>query len=316
VNPEVGPNDVPSALMPMGPAAAEIASLWWAMAFTGTAILAAVTLLTLWYLTPLRRPRWLVGRGLVIGGGIALPIVLLTGLLLWSLPVGQRLAAAPPDALRIEISGRMWWWEVRYLDKDGRVEFVTANELAIPVGRPVDLALASIDVIHSFWVPQLAGKTDLIPGRVNRMTVQADEPGVFRGQCAEYCGLQHTWMALWVEGLESEAFETWIAAQRRPAPEPSTPFLQRGRELFVSAGCGACHRLRGVPDAEGTLGPDLTHVGGRISLAAGLLPNSVGNLAGWIASAQHLKPGNAMPSYNTFTGEELRALAAYLESLQ
>jgi cytochrome c oxidase subunit 2 len=316
VNPQLGPNNVPSALMPVGPAAVEIATLWWVMALTAAAILTGVTLLALWYLTPLRRPRWLVGRGLVIGGGIALPIVLLSALLLWSLPVGQRLAAAAPDALRVEVSGRMWWWEVRYLDAGGRIDFVTANELKLPVGRPVDLALESIDVIHSFWVPQLAGKTDLIPGRTNRMTVQADQAGIYRGQCAEFCGLQHAWMAFWVEGLQPEAFDAWLETQRQPAPAPATPKLQQGRDLFSRSGCGACHRLRGVPDAEGRLGPDLTHVGGRISLAAGLLPNSVGSLAGWIASAQHLKPGNAMPSYATFTGEELRALAAYLESLQ
>jgi cytochrome c oxidase subunit 2 len=316
--PDIGPIEIPSALIPAGPAAREIAALWWAMLVAGAVILLAVCAILLWHALPGgRRPRRLAGRRLVVLGGIAFPTVALSALLLWSLGVGGRLVAAlPADALRIEVVGRMWWWEVRYLAADGTVEFVGANELRIPTGRPVELLLESADVIHSFWVPRLAGKTDMIPGRTNRLTIEAEEAAIYRGQCAELCGLQHARMALYVESMAPDEFEAWHAGHMQPAPAPATPFLARGRDLFVSSGCGACHRVRGLDQAEGTLGPDLTFVGQRISLAAGLLPNGVGALAGWIASAQHLKPGNAMPSFAELEGEDLRALAAWLESLQ
>jgi cytochrome c oxidase subunit 2 len=154
----------------------------------------------------------------------------------------------------------------------------------------------------------------MIPGRVNRMVLEADRPGVFRGQCAEYCGAQHALMAFDVIAVPRAEFDTWLASLAGPAREPGTPVGREGRELFVNLGCGACHTVRGV--SEGRLGPDLTLVGARHSLAAGALKNGVGNLAGWIASAQHLKPGNRMPSYDQLEGRQLRALAAYLESLK
>ncbi|MDB5900196.1 MAG: ctaC, partial [Ramlibacter sp.] len=190
----------------------------------------------------------------------------------------------------------------------------SANELRIPVGEPVELLLRSVDVIHSFWVPQLAGKTDMIPGRVNRMVIQADRPGSFRGQCAEYCGVQHTLMAFEVVAVPRPEFDAWLQQMNQPAPLPQTTELRAGRDLFVNLGCGACHAVRGV--AQGRLGPDLSNVGSRGMLGAGTLPGGVGNIAGWIASAQHLKPGNGMPSYDQLEGAELRALAGYLGSLQ
>jgi cytochrome c oxidase subunit 2 len=169
-------------------------------------------------------------------------------------------------------------------------------------------------VIHSFWVPNLAGKTDMIPGRVNRMVIQADRPGVWRGQCAEYCGLQHSLMAFDVIAMPRPEFDAWLARLVGPAQSPATDELRQGRDLFVRLGCGACHTVRGV--IEGGQGPDLSQVGGRRTIAAGTLPGGIGNIAGWIASAQHLKPGNGMPSYDQLEGPQLRALAAYMDSLK
>jgi cytochrome c oxidase subunit 2 len=171
-------------------------------------------------------------------------------------------------------------------------------------------------VIHSFWVPSLHGKMDLIPGHVNRLTFTPREPGTMRGQCAEFCGAQHAWMAFHVVALEPAAFDEWLDRQRRPAAEPATPWLAAGRDAFVTYGCGSCHRVHGLEEADGDLGPDLTHVGSRTSLAAGRLGNTVGALGGWIASAQHLKPGSFMPSFEHLDGPTLRALSAWMESLE
>jgi cytochrome c oxidase subunit 2 len=191
---------------------------------------------------------------------------------------------------------------------------VTANEIRIPAGGIAELTLESADVLHSFSVPNLAGKLDMIPGRVNRLRLQAHTPGTFRGQCAEYCGGPHAKMAFYVIAETPEAFERWRAGQRANAAEPKDALSVQGKALFLSH-CVACHTVRGT-DGRGTLGPDLTHVGSRHSLAAGILPNNRGTLAGWISASQNLKPGNLMPSMNLFSGTELISLAAYLESLK
>ena len=175
--------------------------------------------------------------------------------------------------------------------------------------------LDSDNVIHSFWIPSLHGKMDMIPGRVTYLTVQPTATGIYRGACAEYCGTSHALMAFYVVAMERAEFDAWYALESEPAPDPTTAFLIKGKALFLENGCGACHAIRGTP-AQGTIGPDLTHVGGRVSLAAGIFPNNVGTLAGWISSAQHLKPGNRMPSFGNLEGEQLRAMAAYLESLK
>jgi cytochrome c oxidase subunit II len=305
-----------SALDPAGSPAGQIAMLWWIMAVGAAAILLGVTVLTLYTVfgDPARRdPR--VGMHLIRVGGLAFPLVTLTALLVLTLTLGRGLTKAGEAALRIEVVGKQWWWEVRYPGEDPRHSFVTANELRIPVGREVEVIVSSPDVIHSFWVPSLAGKIDMIPGHVNRLTFKADRPGVYRGQCAEYCGLQHARMALFVVVETQDAFAAWLERQRRPAPEPAFTALAEGRAAFLEAGCGACHTVRGTP-ARGELGPDLTHVGGRLSLAAGTLPNGVGPMAGWIVASQHLKPGNQMPSFNQFDGPTLRALAMWLTSLE
>ncbi len=269
----------------------------------------------------LRRRERTVNRKLFLwGGGVALPLLTLTALVPYVLSVGHETrAASRPDQLSIDVTGHLFWWEMSYRREDpARTSdpplAISANELRLPAGEPVELRLHSNDVIHSFWVPNLAGKTDMIPGRVNRMVIEADRPGVFRGQCAEYCGRQHALMAFDVIVLPRAEFDAWLDSLAQPVPEPATAELREGRDHFVSLGCGACHSVRGV--TVGRRGPDLTQVGARLSIGAGTLPGGVGNIAGWIASAQHIKPGNGMPSYDWLEGPQLRALSAYLASLR
>jgi cytochrome c oxidase subunit II len=217
--------------------------------------------------------------------------------------------------LHIEVVGEQYWWRVRYAADGDRAGFTTANEIQVPIGRPVHVSVASADVIHSFWIPNLAGKIDMIPGRVNTLTFRAERAGVYRGVCTEFCGDQHARMAFDVVTLEPAAFDDWRARQAGVAREPPTPFLATGQTLFMRGGCGNCHAIRGT-DARGDLGPDLTHVGSRRSIGAAQFPNNVGTLAGWISDVQHLKGGVRMPSYGSYTGEELRAIAGYMESLK
>jgi cytochrome c oxidase subunit 2 len=219
-----------------------------------------------------------------------------------------------PGTLRIEVTGEQYWWRVRYPADGPLPAFTTANEVRIPAGRPISVFVTSGDVIHSFWIPNLAGKIDMIPGRINRLNFVAGREGVFRGVCTEFCGDQHARMAFDVVVLEPEAFEAWRLHQAQGAKPPVDPLLQRGRELFVRGGCGNCHAVAGT-DSVGQLGPDLTHVGSRRSLGGAQFPNNVGTLAGWVANVQHIKPGARMPSYGSLSGEDLRALAHYLESL-
>ncbi|MGD9616547.1 MAG: cytochrome c oxidase subunit II [Alphaproteobacteria bacterium] len=303
-----------SALDPAGPSAASIHLLGMIM-YVGAAL---VTLLvTVLMLVPfLRRQQRPVNRNLFLwGGGVALPGLTLLALVPYVMTVGHGTrASTAPDRLSIDITGHLYWWDMSYRRADGLSTASSANELRLPVGEPVELFLRASDVIHSFWVPSLAGKTDMIPGRVNRMVIQADRPGIYRGACAEYCGLQHSLMLFDVIVMPRPEFDTWLAGLAQPARDPATPELREGRDLFVNLGCGACHAVRGV--SETRLGPDLTQVGARRTIGAGTLPGGVGNIAGWIASAQHLKPGNAMPSYDQLEGPQLRALAAYLESLK
>ncbi len=261
-------------------------------------------------------PRRIVIRHWIIYGGLVFPIVTLSALLAYSLSIGNSLDVhAPSNALRIQVTGKQWWWEVRYEMPDNAPAVVLANELHIPIGQPVEILLTTSDVIHSFWVPALAGKVDMIPGRINRLVIRSDRPGVYRGQCAEYCGGQHALMAFHLVAQPDEQFRSWLARQAQPASIPDDPSLKSGYELFFRGGCAECHTVRGTP-ATGQLGPDLTHIGSRRSLGAGLLGNHVGTMAGWIAGAQDLKPGNRMPSVNAYTGRELRLVAAWLASLE
>lgn len=303
-----------SALAPKGEAAARIAEMAWVMTIGATLIflLVAVLLcLAIWGPAAVRRR--IRHRALIIGAGVAFPTVVLTALLVYTLGPDLH-EPGEEDTLHVEVTGEMWWWRVRYHDARGGLLFETANDIRIPAGVPVVFTLKAADVIHSFWVPSLGGKRDMVPGHVNRLRLRADAPGVYQGQCAEYCGAQHARMRLEVHALEAGAFEAWIDAQQRPAREPETALLRQGRERFLVS-CAECHTVRGTA-AAGTSGPDLTHLADRRTLGAGLLPNNIGTLAGWIAASQQLKPGNFMPSFDTFSGAELRALAAYLDSLE
>ena len=307
---------IQSALHPQGPQAEAIATLSWVLIAGAAAILLVVLALAAYAVYgPDKRRAWVARERFIVGAGIVFPIVALTALLVYTLLLEASIAGRDGfPAARIAVTGHQWWWRVHYLDATGGVDFVTANEIRIPAGRPVELTLESADVIHSFAVPNLAGKLDMIPGRINRLTLQAHAPGVFRGQCLEYCGGPHAKMAFYVIAESPENFERWREGQRTPALAAEDAPVERGRALFMSH-CIACYTVRGTV-ARGTLGPDLTHVGSRSSLAAGILPNNAGTLASWISASQDLKPGNLMPSMNIFSGDDLRALAAYLESLK
>jgi len=308
-----------SVLNPYGPDSARVATLSWMLFGGGGAIMLftmAAAAFAVWG-TPAQRGT-LGSRRFVLWAGVAFPVVVLTALLVHTMVLARGLnspffGGAP---LLIEVTGRQFWWEVRYPGAlpDGGV--VTANEIHLPVGREVELRVDSGDVVHSFWVPALHGKIDMYPGRVNRWRLRADRPGTFRGQCAEFCGISHTYMAFHVVAEEPEAFERWLDRQRRPVAPPRDEFLAFGMQVFGAAGCGDCHAVRGT-EWTSRIGPDLTHVGSRLSLAAGTLDNHRGTLAGWIAGSQDLKPGNGMPSFSAaLDGPELRAVSAWLESLQ
>jgi cytochrome c oxidase subunit II len=303
-----------------GPGAERIAELWWLMLAVAAVVYAIVTAILLRVAlrgpreqsTPadeVRAQRW-VGVG-----GAALTAVILTTVFVVSLRTlfALRLSAAPSD-MTIHVTARQWWWEIRYPARAPSNEAVTANEIHIPTDRRVRLTLTSADVIHSLWVPNLQGKMDLVPGRTTAMWLQADRPGVSRGQCAEYCGLQHARMSLLVVAESAADFERWLAAQRQPAAPPADSLARRGRELFFSLPCAYCHTVRGTP-SPGRGGPDLTHLASRLTLAAGTLPNTRGNLAGWVANPQTIKPGNRMPNVG-LTAEQLRAVLHYLEGLR
>lgn len=252
------------------------------------------------------------GLGWIYAGLIATTIAL-AAYTVWTVNILAAIADPAEEPLvTIEVVGHQWWWEVRYTGGDPEQVFETANEIHIPAGEPVRLRLRSADVIHSFWVPALSGKTDLIPGQVNETWIEADEAGVYRGQCAEYCGEQHAHMALRVFADPPEAFAEWRRGQLALAQPPETETAQAGQRQF-NLHCGACHRIRGTV-AGGELGPDLTHLMSRTTIAANTLPNTPGHLSGWIANPQTIKPGSKMPRLD-ISGPQLDAIRAYLTAL-
>ncbi|WP_040579948.1 cytochrome c oxidase subunit II [Methyloferula stellata] len=253
-------------------------------------------------------------RWIYIGTGLTVAVLL--GVLVWTMTtVAAVVNPKDEPALSLDVTGHQWWWEVRYLDKNHPSNiFNTANEIHIPVGKPIRINLKSADVIHSFWVPALSGKTDMIPGQVNTIWLQADRPGTYRGQCTEYCGQQHAHMGFTVIADEAQKFEAWRLTQiRGDAPQANDPSpIADGRQTFTTH-CGACHTVRGT-GAGGIVGPDLTHIMSRSTIAAGTLPNKPGWLAGWIADPQHVKPGAKMPILD-ISGPELHAVTTYLATL-
>ena len=237
------------------------------------------------------------------------PALVLLAIAIPTIQVIFRTQAAPPrDALEITVYGHQWWWEFRY----PALQVVTANELHVPAGRPVALTLQGPDVIHSFWVPRLGGKRDVIPGRLNRLTFTAETPGEYRGQCAEFCGVSHANMGMRVIVDAPDAFGCWVAAQKTELAEPAG-LAAEGKAIFAGRACVGCHTIRGV--SSGALGPDLTTFGSRHTLAAGLLPISVDNVAAWLKNPPALKPDAKMPALG-LTDAQARAVATYLLSLR
>jgi cytochrome c oxidase subunit 2 len=304
-----------SALEPAGPAAAAIHDLTLVLT-TGAALVFALVMALL-VVAVRGGPRPASTALWAVGGGIVFPAAVLSALLVHGIARSRVLTEPPPpDALAVEVVGWQWWWEVRYpAAGNGQGPVVTANELHVPVGRAVVLRLSTADVIHSIWIPSLAGKMDMIPGRTTHLTLQADREGVWRGQCAEYCGTQHASMALHVTARSAPAFAAWLAAEGAPAAAPATPALERAYQAFLASGCAGCHAIRGTP-AAGRLGPDLTHVASRRTLGAGTIDNGPAALALWISAHQHVKPGNRMPSNPDLDGETVAAIAAYLTQLR
>ena len=253
--------------------------------------------------------------GWSVGMASALTVLILFALVVVSVSASRAVSSQrPANGLVIEVTGNQWWWQVRYSNDDPTRIVTTANELHIPINRPVMIRGTSNDVIHSFWVPGLQGKRDLIPGHVTTEWMEADQPGRFRGQCAEFCGLQHAHMALWVVAEPEDQFDSWINHQLEPAAAPSDPITQRGQVVFLNSACVLCHAIQGTP-AVGQAGPDLTHFGSRLTIAAGTLPNNKGNLAGWIADPQTIKPGTHMATVPV-QGQDMQPLLEYLENLQ
>jgi cytochrome c oxidase subunit II len=306
-------------LDPASPQQHKIATLFWVMMVVAWLGVAFITfLLALGWLR--RKRRTLPGGGgerigtaLVISLGVAAPIVSLAALFVWSDVFVLRATSAPKKSstsLTVEVIGHQWWWEVRYPG----TRAVTANEIHIPVGTRVDLVGTTADVIHSFWIPQLNRKIDLIPGRTNRIVLNADRPGRFRGECYEFCGLQHAHMGMYVVAQPAAGFRAWLANMARDARNPRTALERRGRQVFLAEACSGCHQIRGTP-ARARVGPDLTHLATRATIAAATLPNEPDSLGDWILAPQHTKPGARMPGL-PLTGPQFQAVLAYLESLR
>jgi cytochrome c oxidase subunit 2 len=253
------------------------------------------------------------GRAVI--GAIGVTIVLLFIMMISSFRASRALGSMNNEqALTIQVIGHQWWWEVQYPNKDASKTVITANEIHIPVGVPIRIHGTSRDVIHSFWLPNVQGKRDLLPGYQNDLMLQIDRPGRYQGQCAEYCGEQHAHMSFEVVAEPETDFDYWLSLQMKSAVSPPTPDAARGQQVFLTRACVMCHTIRGTT-AGSRVGPDLTHLASRSTIAAGMLPNTIGNLAGWILNAQNLKPGCRMPP-NQMSGTELQDLLAYLETLQ
>lgn len=312
-----------SALDPHGPDARNVRDLIWLFVIVASIVWAVVVLAlagALWRRRlagqegPAVSPDGEHRAGIAVSAATGATVLVIGGLTLASYLATRGLSSVAQEPLAIRVRAYQWWWEVSYVDEAPARNLTTANEIHVPVGRPVSVDLAAADVIHSFWVPNLAGKQDLIPGRDNRIAFTATTPGLYRGQCAQFCGLQHAHMSLFVIADPPDQFESWRNAQLGRAVDAVTDEQITGRRIFVGKACASCHTVRGT-SAAGVLGPDLTHVASRSYIAAGLLPTTRGSIAAWVADPQTVKPGNNMPMV-PLTGDELRAVSAYLASLK
>jgi cytochrome c oxidase subunit 2 len=316
---------VQDMMAPAGPAAYRIAVLGWFVLIIFIAVTAVMWVLVFrvaWH----RRGQLAThlpfdaddDRRWIVVGGFTIPVMILGVIFVVMLksmsafPMGDAEMGTPAD---IRVTGYQWWWQIEYLTGGVSEHVEGANEIHIPAGRPVDIELRTHDVIHSFWVPRLHGKIDLVPEVVNRIRIQADNQGTYRGQCAEFCGPQHAHMIFYVVAHPAQEYAAWLERARQPSVVPDDPFAQRGQQVFLSNQCALCHTIRGTA-ANGRLGPDLTHVGSRLGIAANTLPNDVASVTAWVTHAQSLKPYSQMPNITAFTGEEIRALTTYLSGLK
>lgn len=304
-----------SVLDPAGPQSASIGGLWWFL----FAVCAIVFVLVPGFLYQAIRPATGGAQdrrmARAVAGATAATVLILFVFLVASVSTGKTVSTfSSRDQLEIEVTGHQWWWEARYPDPVSSQIVTTANEIHVPVGRPVMFRLTSGDVIHSFWAPNLHGKRDLIPSRVTTITMRADHPGVFRGQCAEFCGYQHAHMGFYIIAERPDQFEAWLRNQRLPAAEPAATDELRGRQVFLNGPCVLCHSVRGTA-ALGLEGPDLTHIASRRTIAAAALPNTAGYMAGWLVDPQNIKPGTRMPSMHINAGD-MQPLLAWLGSLK
>jgi cytochrome c oxidase subunit 2 len=323
-------NSLQSMLDPAGPQASRIAALWWILFAIAALVTIAVIIATL-----VAARKGLARRRDALGDEVTLQqpperhrrattmIAVLTAatalvlfaFLVLSIRTGRAIATpATEPALEIQVTGRQWWWAVDYLDPLPDRRLTTANELVIPVGRPVRIKLVSADVIHSLWIPNLAGKRDLVPGIPSFTWIQADSAGAWRAVCAEFCGYQHAKMALWVVALPESSYARWYDAQLQPATTPADSLSARGHDLFMTGPCAMCHSIRGT-SAGSRVGPDLTHLASRRSLAAGSLPNDSTHLRQWVTDPQRIKPGARMPPI-AISDPDLRAILHYLGTLR
>lgn len=312
-------------LTPHGPEASRTLTVIWALTIGGTAV--TLLVVALWWIG-IRRPPGgepdadltedtddaRLSRRFVVGGGIVLPAVVLA--VFFGVQLVSTVAQPAHDTgdFELVVTGHQYWWEVAYRGVDGVEDFETANQVHVPTGTPVTVVLRSEDVIHSFWVPELAGKVDMVPGREHRFVLEADDPGTYTGWCAEYCGLQHTRMLFEVVAMPPGEFATWAQGHAAPAREPTAEAQRRGQAVFEGQSCVGCHTIRGVAE-EGQVGPDLTHLATRDELGAGTVPLREDTLRAWIANVQAIKPGARMPPQE-LTEQELDDLVAYLTSLE
>ena len=319
-----------SALDPAGTQSDQINTLWWSFFWILGLVFIIVMVILLLTLSR-RQPK--MDQGVEAGNhqppeatesrfrktvtaATIITIVVLFALIVASVGTGKSIAdlGSRKNPLTIQVTANQWWWQFQYTSDTAAQTLVTANEIHIPIGRPVQIVGTSLDVIHSFWVPNLHGKRDLIPSRTTQEWIEADRPGAYRGQCAEFCGLQHAHMAFWVIAEPERKFEAWKRAQLAPASEPATPDTQRGQQVFLNNACVYCHQIRGTT-SSGQNAPDLTHFASRRGIAANTLPNTKGNLAGWILDPQSVKPGNHMAAI-ALNSADLQPLVDYLESLR